>query len=304
MKNDRWKKLSAILDEAEAYGRALGKISFDMQCCAPPEGMEKAGEDMAVLGKRLHALTHSKRYVSLLTELHADPSGLNDEKRRTVELLYRDWVKTKNQSAAFAYERDLAASQGYGRWLEAKKTSDYSVFRDSLARLVDLTRRAVDLRDEKKETYYDSCLDDFEPGGNEKQLDSFFAALSERIVPLTRRILSEGKSVRDTSRKADRNFPVIQAADFFRCCFENCMFSHGNLAVSRNSGLPVSPYGADRGSPEWTAHLFPSCSFMTESKYCRDRIDMASYLSFLSRIRFCPGRSGIGSIIPKVQFIG
>ena len=75
MKNDRWKKLSAILDEAEAYGRALGKISFDMQCCAPPEGMEKAGEDMAVLGKRLHALTHSKRYVSLLTELHADPSG-------------------------------------------------------------------------------------------------------------------------------------------------------------------------------------------------------------------------------------
>ena len=218
MKNDRWKKLSAILDEAEAYGRALGKISFDMQCCAPPEGMEKAGEDMAVLGKRLHALTHSKRYVSLLTELHADPSGLNDEKRRTVELLYRDWEKTKNQSAAFAYERDLAASQGYGRWLEAKKTSDYSVFRDSLARLVDLTRRAVDLRDEKKETYYDSCLDDFEPGGNEKQLDAFFAALSERIVPLTRRILSEGKSVREDF--LTRPCPIAEQEAFSRRLLE------------------------------------------------------------------------------------
>ncbi len=218
MKNDRWKKLSAILDEAEAYGRALGKISFDMQCCAPPEGMEKAGEDMAVLGKRLHALTHSKRYVSLLTELHADPSGLNDEQRRTVELLYRDWVKTKNQSAAFAYERDLAASQGYGRWLEAKKTSDYSVFRDSLARLVDLTRRAVDLRDEKKETYYDSCLDDFEPGGNEAQLDAFFAALSERIVPLTRRILSEGKSVREDF--LTRPCPIAEQEAFSRRLLE------------------------------------------------------------------------------------
>ena len=83
MHDTRWKKLAGILSEVEVYGRALGKISFDMQCCAPPEGMEKAGADMAVLGKRLHALTHSKRYVALITSLHDDPGELTAAQRRT-----------------------------------------------------------------------------------------------------------------------------------------------------------------------------------------------------------------------------
>ena len=53
MKDNRWKQLSAILDEVEVYGRAIGKVDFDMQCVAPPEGLEQAGEDEAVLGKRM-----------------------------------------------------------------------------------------------------------------------------------------------------------------------------------------------------------------------------------------------------------
>ena len=58
MKDNRWKQLSAILDEVEVYGRAIGKVDFDMQCVAPPEGRERAGMDEAVLGKRIHALLH------------------------------------------------------------------------------------------------------------------------------------------------------------------------------------------------------------------------------------------------------
>ena len=69
---EKWKRLSAILDEAEAYGRAIGKLNFDMECCAPEEGMEQAGDDMALLGKHIHALTHSPEYAALVGELHAD----------------------------------------------------------------------------------------------------------------------------------------------------------------------------------------------------------------------------------------
>ena len=197
MNDTRWQKLDAILNEVDAYGRAVGKVSFDMQCCAPPEGMEQAGADMAVLGKRLHALTHSKRYAALITSLHEDPGELTGAQRRTVELLWREYSKTKNESASFAYQRDLAVSQAYGRWLEAKKASDFSLFRGSLVKLVDFARRSIDLRDEKKGSYYDSCLDDHEPGGSQAQLDAFFAALRERIVPLVKRIQAEGKTIRE-----------------------------------------------------------------------------------------------------------
>ena len=34
----RLKALYRILDERDLYGRTLGKLSFDQQCCAPEEG--------------------------------------------------------------------------------------------------------------------------------------------------------------------------------------------------------------------------------------------------------------------------
>ena len=40
-------KLYEFLDEADVYGRAIGKIDFDMQTVAPEEGLDRAGEDEA-----------------------------------------------------------------------------------------------------------------------------------------------------------------------------------------------------------------------------------------------------------------
>ena len=191
------KKLFAILEEVEAYGRCLGKVNFDMECCAPEEGIEKAGEDMAILGKRLHKLTHSKTFETLVCELHADDDGLTSVQKKTVEHLYDYYSKSKNISAKLSYEMDLAESKAYGAWLKAKKAGDFSLFRDAFADQVKYTRLAVELRDEKKATVYDTCLDDIEKGGSIEQLDAFFAALKARIVPLLRRIQDEGKSIRE-----------------------------------------------------------------------------------------------------------
>ncbi len=218
MKDNRWKQLCAILDEAEAYGRAIGKVDFDMQCVAPPEGLAKAGEDEAVLGKRIHALLHSIRYEKLLCSLHDEPGDLTGVQRRVVELLHRDYMKSKNESAKFAFARDMAFSTAYARWLEAKQKSDFSLFRDSLAAVVDFTRRSIDLRDEKKGSYYDACLDDTEFGGSEKQLDAFFAALKARIVPLLARITAEGKPVRTDF--LSRPCPIPEQEAFSRYLLE------------------------------------------------------------------------------------
>ena len=36
---ERIRALFSRLDEIEAYGRCIGKVQFDMECCAPPEGL-------------------------------------------------------------------------------------------------------------------------------------------------------------------------------------------------------------------------------------------------------------------------
>lgn len=195
--NQKLKKFYGILEEFEAYARSIGKVRFDMECVAPEEGLEQAATDMSVLGKRCHSLLHSKTFVKLLCELHDNPEGLTDVQKATIRHFYDDYIKTKNQSADFAYRLSLAENKAYSKWLEAKKANDFSIYRDSFADIIDYTRQAIELKDNKKGSYYDNCLDCYEKGGNEVQLDIFFAALKERIVPLMRQIEKEGKLIRE-----------------------------------------------------------------------------------------------------------
>ena len=204
----KWKELSRRLDEIEAYGRCVGKVSFDMECCAPEEGIEKAGEDMAILGKRLYRLTHAPRYCALIEELHADGEGLTAVQKKAVEHLYDRYARTKNISAKLDYEMDLASNKAYGAWLKAKKANDFSLFRDSLGELIRYQRLVVEKRDERKATVYDTCLDDMEKGGSIGQLDAFFAALKARIVPLLERIVKEGKPIREDFMSRPVPIPV------------------------------------------------------------------------------------------------
>ena len=212
------KQLFQILDQAEAFIRTAGKLQFDQQCCAPEEGMERAGEDIALVENMVHKLTHSKKYARLLTELHDDPEGLTDLERHAVDRRYADWCKTKNISADFAYQMDSAMARAYGAWLTAKKADDYAQFKGSLAEIVDFTRRAVALRDERPEKPYDACLDDYEKGGNQAQLDAFFARLRERIVPLVKRIVENGKPIREDF--LTRRCPIPQQEAFSKYLLE------------------------------------------------------------------------------------
>ena len=194
---EKWTRLCELLEEIEVYERSLGKLYFDMSCCAPAAGMEQAGDDMAVLGKQLYRLTHAPEYVELLTALNENSEGLSPVQKKAVEHLYEDWAKEKNISEDFAFKMETDANRAYGDWLRAKKENDFSLFRDSFAAVVADTRQAVLLRDEQKATVYDTLLDDYEKGGSIEQLDAFFAALKARIVPLLQRIAREGKPIRD-----------------------------------------------------------------------------------------------------------
>lgn len=190
-------KLFEILNEAKAYRRSIGKLEFDIQCCAPADGMEQAGDDMAVLGKKLFELTHSEEYAKLLTELNENGEGLSDVQKRAVKCLFDSYEKTKNISPELSFEIESAVNKAYGKWLSAKEAKDFNLFKDSLADIVKYTRKTVELQDKDYGSYYNACLDDYEKGGNEQQLDGFFTALKARIVPLLDRIVREGKFIRN-----------------------------------------------------------------------------------------------------------
>ena len=215
---EKCKLLFEKLDEIDAYGRCIGKVQFDMECCAPEEGLEQAGEDMAILGKRVFAMTHDPEYVKLLTELHEDSEGLPFVRKKAIEHLWDDYAREKNMTPKFAYECDLAGNKAYADWLKAKQKKDFSLYRDSFAKVIENTRKTVALWDEQKATVYDSLLDAYEKGGSIAQLDGFFAALKERILPLVKRIQTEGKPIRRDF--LSRPVPIPQQEAFSRYLLE------------------------------------------------------------------------------------
>ena len=194
---EKWNELSKRCDVIEAYGRSIGKLQFDMECTAPEEGLAMAGEDMAVLGQQIFALSHDPEYEKLICELHEDGEGLTPVQKKAVEHMYDRYRKTKNIPAELDYEMSKASNQAYIDWLAAKKENDFSKFRDSFEKLIGLTQKCIDLRDEKKATYYDTALDEYEKGGSIEQLDAFFGAIKDRVVPLVKRIAAEGKPIRE-----------------------------------------------------------------------------------------------------------
>ncbi len=159
-------------------------------------GIAQAGEDMATIGRQFHKLMHSKKYVKLICSTARGFEGLTEvqKRRSSTNMTSISSPRTRAQSLP---TMNLASSKAYGEWLAAKKAADFSLYRDSMATLIDFTRRSIDLRDEKKPTYYDSLLDDYEKGNDHVQLDAFFGALKERIVPLMKRIVAEGKPIRE-----------------------------------------------------------------------------------------------------------
>ena len=193
---EKWTELKMLLEEIRAYERCVRRVDFDMRCCAPQEGVEQAGKEATVLYARIHQLTHAPRYQELIRELHADSDGLTQVQRRAIELLHAQYLREKNISEEFAKEIDLAISKSYSDWLIAKRESDFSKFRDSFAAVVANTKKAVLLRDEAKGTIYDTLLDDMEKGGSIAQLDAFFSRIKERVLPLVRRVVTEGKPIR------------------------------------------------------------------------------------------------------------
>ena len=207
-------KLYEILDEADVYRRAVGKIDFDMQTVAPEEGLDRAGEDEAFLSKKHFELTHSDEFSSLVCGLHDDPSGLSELENKVVDKLYDEWKKEKNLSEELVYKYTLASNKAFSKWLSAKKKNDFSIFRDSFEEVIKLTREMIEVRDEKSATVYDALLDDTEKGGSISQLDSFFESLKERIIPLVERIIKDGKPIREDFMS--RKCPVALQSEFSR----------------------------------------------------------------------------------------
>ena len=129
------------------------------------------------------------------------------------------------QNEFVEYRKLLNLSQQV--WQDAKEKSDWNMFKDNLAKIIEYNRKFITYYDTDMEAY-DVLLDDFEEGMSMKEYDKFFDALKEDLVPFVLKVLKEGKPL-------DKDFTL----DFFNPSEQKefCDYLIDVLAFDRSKGL-------------------------------------------------------------------
>lgn len=228
-------RFNELLDRAETYSRISAKLDYDMQCSISEEGVDEAAKEQAAMSGLVFDITHSDEYTGLLDSLYNDRQQLHGLQKRAVEYFMRARADEKNLTRDFAADLESARSKAYGSWIAAKRAKDFSIFAPALARMIELEHAAIDSRDKKYPSYYDACLDDYEPGSGIAADDVFFGKLKACALPL----------IKDNAAAAAREYPFAGApcpADRQKRISARLMEAEGLRASALSFGETEHPF--------------------------------------------------------------
>jgi carboxypeptidase Taq len=166
--------------------QSLGALMFWDQNTMMPPGGAGARADMAdTLQRVLHARETDPEVGRLLDRLEPWAAGEDPDAddARLVHWARRDFEKAVRVPADLAAEITRAKAVGLQAWQQALVAGDFSLFRDALARHIEL-RHAYVACFEGVAHPYDALLDDFEPGLTTAELKPLLAELRDALVPL------------------------------------------------------------------------------------------------------------------------
>ncbi len=186
-KNEALAVLADVQRKLFAFNAASSSLYLDGVTVAPKDTSEGRGVAQGVLAGEQHKLMTDPALAEALAVLEGCRDELTLLQRRQAEELGRA-VKQLTRIPAEEYmEYAMLTNEASDVWHRAKEASGFEMFRPCLEKLVAFNRKFAGYYDPDKAPY-DALLDEYERGVDMAQLDGFFAALREKLVPLIRAI--------------------------------------------------------------------------------------------------------------------
>ena len=194
-------KIKNILTEIRTYDHAVGVLSYDQQTICPPEGKAEQGEIMAFLSNRSFELKKDEEFIRAALDIFEHRDELDELDRRLAVSLHRNYLREKNITPEMDYEFSLVFNRSFVNWEKAKQQSDFSLFKDSLAEVIEVCTKIAQLKEYDEgcpvpDLLYDRMLDNYENGLNCRILDECFEKCKKRLIPLLKAIQNSPKKIR------------------------------------------------------------------------------------------------------------
>lgn len=190
-----------VLAEAANYEHACSVLNYDQETICPSAAMEEQGEVMAFLSNQAFKLLKQPEFIEAAEALYKDRQNLGELDRVLAEQLHRTYLETANITPELDHEFSRIYNKAFVDWTKAKDASDFSMFKDSLEKVLEIEKKKIALRgydapEDAAKPVYDQMLDDYEKGITMEDLDRIFGRCRERLVPLLKKIQASPRKIR------------------------------------------------------------------------------------------------------------
>ncbi|MFP4115234.1 MAG: carboxypeptidase M32 [Spirochaetota bacterium] len=230
---ERLKKIDA---EIKALDGVEAVLSWDQHVYMPERGVHERSEQLALIATLRHARNTNPEIGELLDKLGvSDDNPLGSEKiadkdRRLARAIHRDFKQSTRLPADLVERIARVTSVAQSVWAQARKKSEFELFKPHLEQIVDLSLEVAD-RLGYDEHPYDALLDQYEPELTTAEVGKLFREVREGLVPLVRKI-REARQV--DNRVVTKHYPAADQEAFGRKVLEAMGFDleRGRLDTS------------------------------------------------------------------------
>jgi len=185
--DEKVKALKEHQKKLKAYHHAVNLLSYDASTAMPPGAAESMSATMGVLSGEIYGLTVNPAFKALLADLYDKREKLDFQTRREVEELYEEQSKMEKVPKEEIIAMEEAQAKATHYWEVAKKNNDFAAFAPHLEKLIEMKKRYAGCINPDGNVY-DTLLNEYEKGMTQAQMNPFFDALREKLVPLIKAV--------------------------------------------------------------------------------------------------------------------
>ena len=150
-------ELLARLKDIDLVGQIGGLLGWDQEVLMPPKAAALRAEQLSWISKTGHEKLTEARIGELL-EILEQKDDLDEIQRGNIRLARDSYDKATKLPTDFVAEMAMHKSKSQISWTRARAENDFSIFRDDLAKMVEMSRKKADYLG-YDDVRYDALLD-------------------------------------------------------------------------------------------------------------------------------------------------
>ncbi|MBQ9012534.1 MAG: carboxypeptidase M32 [Bacilli bacterium] len=165
-------------------------LMWELDTKVPKDSIDYYSKIYTKIEKEIFEMSTSEKYIELLDKAIASDEykDLEEHKRLYYLHLKDEYEKNKRIPKEFFEEYSKQKLKSRQSWAEAKDKNDYNIFKDDLAKIINMSKELFGYIYPDSNNVYDDMLSEFERGIKSKDIDPLFEELKKEIIPIIKNL--------------------------------------------------------------------------------------------------------------------